>query len=61
MDKMAAASFSRLPYLCSAAEIVSVARQTGVEIVNAAKAYFALDSALQLGKVLKMLQRVGDR
>ncbi len=58
MDKMAAASFSRLPYLCSAAEIVSVARQTGVEIVNAAKAYFALDSALQLGKVLKMLQRV---
>ena len=54
----AAASFSTLPYLCSAAEIVSVASQTGVEVVDAAKAYFALDAALQLGKVSKLLQRV---
>ncbi|MEM8948064.1 MAG: NAD-glutamate dehydrogenase [Pseudomonadota bacterium] len=58
MDRDAASSFSRLPYLCSAAEIVAVARQTGVEIINAAKAYFALDDALQLGRVLKLLQRV---
>ncbi|MDH3663807.1 MAG: NAD-glutamate dehydrogenase, partial [Alphaproteobacteria bacterium] len=58
MDKAAAASFARLPYLCSAAEIVSVASKTGVEVVDAAKAYFALDAALQLGKVLKLLQRV---
>ena len=58
MDENAAASFAKLPYLCSVAEIVSVASQTGVEVVEAAKAYFALDAALELGKVLKLLQRV---
>ena len=58
MDEGAAASFARLPYLCSAAEIVSVASQTSVEVVDTAKAYFALDEALELGKVLKLLRRV---
>jgi glutamate dehydrogenase len=59
MDDSAAARFARLPYLCSAAEIVSVANRTGVEVVDAAKAYFAMDAALQLGKVLQLLRRVG--
>ncbi|MEZ5932939.1 MAG: NAD-glutamate dehydrogenase [Alphaproteobacteria bacterium] len=57
VDK-AAAAFARLPYCCAAAETVAVARETGVAIVDAAKVYFALDSALQLGRVLKLLQRV---
>ncbi len=58
MDEKAAASFARLPYLCSAAEIVSVASETGIEVVEAAKAYFALDAALQIGKLLELLRRV---
>ncbi|MEL6962355.1 MAG: NAD-glutamate dehydrogenase [Pseudomonadota bacterium] len=58
MDEGAAARFARLPYLCATAEIVAVAGQTGVDVIEAAKVYFALDSALQLGKVQKLLQRV---
>jgi len=58
MDSEGAASFARLPYLCPAAEIVSVANKTGIEVVDAAKAYFALDAALQLGRVLELLRRV---
>ena len=58
MDQKSAAGFARLPYLCPAAEIVSVASQTGVAVIDAAKAYFALDAGLQLGKVLELLQRV---
>jgi glutamate dehydrogenase len=58
MDDAAAARFARLPYLCAAAEIVAVAGQIGVDVISAAKVYFALDAALELGKVLKLLQRV---
>ena len=58
MDEGTAAHFARLPYLCATAEIVAVADQTGVDVISAAKVYFALDTALQLGKVLKLLQRV---
>ena len=58
MTREAAASFSRLPYLCAAAEIVSVASETNVPVIDAAKIYFALGSALQLGTVQKLLQKV---
>jgi len=58
MDEEAAARFARLPYLCAAAEIVAVADRTDVEVGDAAKVYFAVDAALQLGRVLRLLQRV---
>jgi glutamate dehydrogenase len=58
MDAETAERFARLPYLCATAEIVSVAGRTGTDVIAAAKVYFALDAALQLDKVLKMLQRV---
>ncbi len=58
MKNGAAERFARLPYLCATAEIVAVAGKTSVDVIGAAKVYFALDAALQLGKVLKLLQRV---
>ncbi len=57
----AAERFATLPFLCPACEVVVVADQTDVDVVTAGKVYFALDSALHLGKLLNLLQRMTPR
>lgn len=53
--------FSTLTYLLPACEVVVVAEKTGVDVVTAGKVYFALNSALQLGKIVEFVHRLEPR
>ncbi|MGI9433365.1 MAG: NAD-glutamate dehydrogenase, partial [Geminicoccaceae bacterium] len=61
IDQKIAVRFSTLSYLCPACEIVVVADRAEVDVGAAAKLYFALDAALHLGKLLRLLQRIAPR
>ncbi|MGI9449552.1 MAG: hypothetical protein ACR2QH_02720, partial [Geminicoccaceae bacterium] len=61
IDQRAAEQFATLSYLCPACEIVVVADRADVDVVAAGKVYFAVDAALHLGKLLKLLQRMSSR
>ncbi len=61
ISKQDAERFATLPYLCPACEVVIVADQTGVDVVTSGKVYFALDAALHLGDLLKILHQMTPR
>jgi glutamate dehydrogenase len=61
LDHATARQCATLAYLEPACEIVVVAEQTGVEVVLAARVYFALDAALHLDQLFALLERIGAR
>ena len=61
ISEQVAERFSTLPYLYPACEVVIVAEETSIDVVVAGKVYFALASALQLDKLVELLQRMAPR
>ena len=51
-----ARALAALPYMFPACEVVAVADQVGVEVLDAGAIYFALDASLQLGHLRDLLQ-----
>ena len=50
-----------LPYMCPACEVVAVADQLGVEVLDVGVIYFALDAGLKLGHLRDLLQSATPR
>ncbi|HET6520388.1 MAG TPA: NAD-glutamate dehydrogenase domain-containing protein, partial [Geminicoccaceae bacterium] len=61
LDDALARRLAGLPYLVPACEVVAVAGQTGVEVIEAARVYFALDAALNLDRLRGLLGRAEQR
>ncbi len=57
VNEEAAGRYASLDFLLPACEIVTVAEKTGIDVVTTGRAYFALDSALQIGTVFEFLNR----
>jgi glutamate dehydrogenase len=53
-----AARLAALPYFVAACDIIEVARDAGTEVADAARAYFALDAALELDRTRRALADV---
>jgi glutamate dehydrogenase len=56
-----ARALAALPYMFPACEVVAVADQIGVEVLEAGAVYFALDAGLQLGHLRDLLQSATAR
>ncbi len=56
-----ARALAALPYMFPACEVVAVADQVGVEVLDAGAIYFALDASLQLGHLRDLLQAATPR
>jgi glutamate dehydrogenase len=56
-----ARNLAALPYMFPACEVVAVADQLGVEVLDAGAIYFALDAGLQLGRLRELLQAATPR
>ena len=61
IERDLARALAALPYMFPACEVVAVADQVGVEVLDAGAIYFALDAGLQLGHLRDLLQSATPR
>jgi glutamate dehydrogenase len=61
IDTAVARQLAALPYLDSACEVMVVAEEVGVEVLSAARIYFALGAALRLHRLRRRLRTTAAR